>query len=175
MGRDKALLPSGDSNFINTLAATFLERLAPVIVVLGHHADEIRVALDPQVQVAVNDDYDRGMLSSLQTGLRAIPEDAPAAVFTLVDHPHLSRQTLREMLERFDDHPLVIPRYRGKRGHPVIVRRDVIGELLAIDPNGSPKPTIRAHYPQALFVDLDDPAIVEDIDTPADYAGSGEG
>ena len=170
MGRDKALLPVGDSNFINTLAATFLELLDPVVVVLGHHAEKIRSSLDERVQVTVNEDYDRGMLSSLQTGLRAIPEDAPAAVFTLVDHPHLRSETLRTLLEHYDGEPLAIPRYQGKRGHPVMVRRDVIEELLALDPDGSPKPVIRAHYPNALFLDLPDPAVTEDIDTPEDYS-----
>ncbi len=166
MGRDKALLPLGDSNFVNTLAATLLQRLDPVVVVVGHHADEVQTALDARVQIALNQDYDRGMLSSLQAGLRAIPENPSAAVFTLVDHPHLRLQTLDALLTAYAGQALAIPSFRGERGHPVIVRRDVIDELLALDPGDSPKPVVRAHYPEALFVDLDDPAITEDIDTP---------
>lgn len=166
MGRDKALLPLGDSNFINALARTFLAQLDPVVAVVGHHADEIRGALDPKLRIAVNQDYDRGMLSSLQTGLRAIPADSPAAVFTLVDHPNLRPETLRALLHEWRGEPLAIPRYRGERGHPVLLRRDVVEELLALEPTASPKPTVRGRYPEALFLDLDDPAIVEDIDTP---------
>lgn len=166
MGRDKALLPLGESNFVNTLASTFLEQLDPVVIVLGHHADEIRGVLDPRVQVAVNESYDRGMLSSLQTGLRAVPADAPAVVFTLVDHPNLRPETLRRLLDASGGEPLAIPTYRGERGHPIVLRRDVVEELLALEPTASPKSVVRGRYPEALFLELDDPAIVEDVDTP---------
>ena len=94
------------------------------------------------------------------------PADSPAAVFTLVDHPNLRPETLRALLHEWRGEPLAIPRYRGERGHPVLLRRDVVEELLALEPTASPKPAVRGRYPEALFLDLDDPAIVEDIDTP---------
>jgi molybdenum cofactor cytidylyltransferase len=173
MGRDKALLPLAGSTFLNTLVATFLSRLDPVIVVLGHHAERVAATLvpDPRLLVARNPDYDRGMLSSLQSGLHALPPDSSGAIFTLVDHPRLQPQTLaavRDALER--DNPLVvIPRYQGERGHPVALARQTIDELLALSPSDSPKTVIRSHRDRTLFLDLDDPAVTEDIDRPEQY------
>lgn len=170
MGRDKALLPSGDTTWIGRLVSVFLEELDPVVVVVGHHADEVAAAVPRGATVVRNRDYDRGMLSSLQTGLGAIPKEAPGAIFTLVDHPHLRPETLAAVVKAFDREapPMVIPRFQGERGHPVVVRRDVIDELLALPATASPKPVVRAHYEEATFLDLDDSAVTEDLDRPED-------
>ena len=100
-----------------------------------------------------------------------MPDDSQGAVFTLVDHPRLEIETLQAVLRHFAQSgaEVVIPRYGGQRGHPVAISRRVADELLAMPKSGSPKDVIRAHRSATAFVDLDDPAIVEDIDTPDDY------
>ena len=170
MGRDKALIPVGETTWLGRLANLFLEVLDPVIIVVGHHAEEVAQAAGPGPIVVRNPDYDRGMLSSLQTALRALPPEARGAVFTLVDHPHLQPESLAAVINAFEQSrpPMVIPRFNGERGHPVAVRRDIINELLRLDPESSPKPVVRSHYPRALFLDLDDPAVTEDLDRPSD-------
>ncbi len=171
MGRDKALLRWGETTFLGSLVSAFRLACDPVIVVLGHHAETIRPAARG-ARVVVNEGYDRGMLSSLQTGLRAVPDGAEAVVFTLVDHPGLRVETLSKLIaaSQESDPPLVSPTYRGRRGHPVLIRRVVIDELLALPPDASPKPVLRGRYPQAVFVEVDDPAVVADIDRPEDLA-----
>ncbi len=172
MGRDKALLPYGDSTFLGTLIDTFLTRLDPVVVVLGHHAEQIRERMpsDQRVRFVTNEDYGRGMLSSLQTGLREVETDS-GVVFTLVDHPSLRAETLAKVADVFEERSpvAVIPRYEGERGHPVAISRPLAAELLALPAESSPKQVLRNAYPRARFVDVDDPAVVEDIDVPAKY------
>ena len=173
MGRPKALLPLGDSTFLARLIDTFAGCCDPVIVVVGGDAEEVRAAVSgsPFAVSAFNPDHRLGMLSSLQTGLAQIPAAAPGVVFTLVDHPRLKAETLQAVLRRFAklDAEVVIPRYRGQRGHPVAVSRRVVDELLAMPKSGSPKDVIRGQRSATAFVDLHDPAIIEDIDTPEDY------
>ena len=178
MGRTKALLPLGDATFVDRLIQTFAGVCEPVIVVLGGDAEAVQAALPktPTVVAAFNPDHWIGMLSSLQTGLSRMPVDSPAVVFTLVDHPRLKATTLKSVVEQFTQSgaEIVIPRYRGQRGHPVVVSRRVADELLAAPKSVSPKDVIRRHREATVFVDLDDPAIVEDIDTPEDYRAVGE-
>jgi CTP:molybdopterin cytidylyltransferase MocA len=171
MGRDKALLPYHDSTFLASLVDVFLGPLCPVVVVLGHHADQLRAAAGG-AQVVVNEDYDRGMLSSLQTGLRALPGDLDGVAFTLVDHPGLRVETLSRLVEAFEasGKPLVLPTYRGERGHPALIAPRLVEELLALPPDGSPKPVLRAYYSEAEFVAVEDPSVVADIDRPEDLA-----
>ena len=172
MGRDKALLPHPQGGtFLARLCSVFSARLAPVIVVLGHHAQDIRISLkDSEVKQLINFDFDLGMLSSLQAGLTDLPADAPGCIFTLVDHPSLRPETLQTVIEAFDGDRIVIPRYRGRRGHPVALPPAVILELLALEATASPKDVIRRYRNQTIFLDLDDPAIVEDIDRPEDLS-----
>ena len=171
MGRDKALLPHGDSTFLASLVEVFRRRLDPVVVVLGHNAEQIRPAA-AGATVVVNEGYDRGMLSSLQTGLRALPWDIDGAVFTLVDHPGLRPATLDRLIEAFEKSRagLVLPRFDGERGHPAVVSRAVMGQLLTLPADASAKPVLRAQYGGAVFVDVDDPAVIADIDRPEDLA-----
>jgi len=173
MGRPKALLPLGDSSFLARLIETFASCCEPVIVVLGGDAEAVKAELpeSPPVVSAFNPDHQLGMLSSLQTGLAKLPDDSQGVVFTLVDHPRLKVETLQAVLQHFAQPgaEVVIPRHDGHRGHPVVISRRVADELLTMPKSGSPKDVIRAHRSATVFVDLDDPAIVEDIDTPDDY------
>jgi molybdenum cofactor cytidylyltransferase len=173
MGADKALLPFADSSFLEHLIRLFLPRVAPLVVVLGYHAEAIRgsIALRPGLRFAVNPDYRRGQLSSFQTGIRALPARARAALVTLVDHPAVAGTSLDMILAHFDPTApsLVIPRYQEERGHPVLLPRLLLDEISALPADASAKQVVRAHHPQAVFLDLADPGIVADIDTPAEY------
>jgi len=173
MGRPKPLLPLGGQTFLSAASNAFLEAFEPVIVVLGHEADEIEkeVGLDRRVQVVRNREYDRGMLSSLQCGIAALPPDAEAAAFTLVDHPAVRVSTLWALADHFrhSGADVVLPRCQGERGHPVIVKRTVLDELAAMPSGASPKPVLRERRTEASFLDVDDPGVVADVDTPEDY------
>jgi molybdenum cofactor cytidylyltransferase len=173
MGRDKALLPYGGSTFLNHLISIFHPRVDPLIVVLGHHATGIAASLVPVggLKIAINADYKRGMLTSLQAGLRAVPGDASSVMFTLVDHPAVSGTTIDRLIEEFlaSGQRLAIPRHAERRGHPVLLARGVAEEILALPLDSSAKDVIRGHRDETLFVDVDDPGVLRDIDLPADY------
>ena len=170
MGTDKALLPYDDTTFVEHLLGFFLARVSPVVVVLGYNAARIAAAVAPRpgLQVVVNQDYALGQLSSLQTGLRALPADAPAVLVTLVDHPAVRESTLDAILARASA-PLAVPRHQGRRGHPVLFSRRLIEELLALPPTASAKQVVHAHRDETILVEVDDPGILRDIDTPEDY------
>ncbi|MBI3698689.1 MAG: nucleotidyltransferase family protein [Acidobacteria bacterium] len=168
MGSDKALLDLQGVTFLDHILDLFLPRVSPVVVILGHHAQQIEAAIAPRpgLRFVVNLRYADGQLSSLQTGIRALPADAPAALLTLVDHPAVAPSTLDAILARALA-PLVIPRYQGRRGHPILLARALLDEILALPPTASAKDVVRAHA--AVELDLDDPGVLRDIDTPADY------
>jgi molybdenum cofactor cytidylyltransferase len=178
MGRDKALLDYRGSTFLNHLISLFLPRLSPVVVVLGHNAPAIRAVISASpatesadLRVVINDRYKLGMLSSLQAGIRALPPGAPGALFTLVDHPAVQGTTLDQLIEAFarGGAPHVIPRYQAKRGHPVAASRAILEEILALPAEASAKDAIHAHRPETRFLDVDDPGVITDVDSPPEY------
>src|SRR5262245_24474 len=120
MGFPKALLRLRGETFLDRLILTFSEQCSPVVVVLGAAADRIRSNIDyaERASIVLNDSYRSGQLTSLQCGLRAIPQGIEGVLFTLVDHPNIQPATLAALLK--PPCPLLrIPRYAGRRGHPV--------------------------------------------------------
>jgi molybdenum cofactor cytidylyltransferase len=164
MGHPKPLLQFEGQTFLDSLIERFEGICEPIIVVLGYAADQVRsgIARSAQVEIVVNPTPERGMLTSLQCGLASVTQDA---LFTPVDLPGISRKTIERLAAA--DGPVVIPAYQGRKGHPVRVSRAVIAELLALPVDAQARDGIRRH--DAQLIEVDDPRILHDVDTPADY------
>jgi molybdenum cofactor cytidylyltransferase len=167
MGRPKPLLRFEGETFLDRLVGRFAGIAQPVRVVLGYGADQVRagVAHGRSIEFVINPDPSRGMLSSLQRGLAGLPVETDGAFFMPVDLPHLRRTTVEALAAA--NGPLVIPAYCGRHGHPVRASRAIISELLALPWTAKASDVIHRH--RAVFLDVDDPGVLYDIDTPADY------
>jgi CTP:molybdopterin cytidylyltransferase MocA len=167
MGTPKALLEIDGVTFAERLARTFAAVCDPVLMVTGAVTG---VSAPPAVEVH-NPDWTQGQLSSLQAGLRAVPNEAPAAFFTPVDCPLFRASTVAQLWAAFERQPaaLVIPRQGGRRGHPVLAGPRAIADLLALAASAKARDAVHRLRPETVYVDVDDPGIFVDIDTPADY------
>jgi molybdenum cofactor cytidylyltransferase len=177
MGRPKALLPVGrrGETFFDRITHTLIAGgVDEVVVVVGADAVAIRAAISetPRVRLITNVDYERGQLTSLLAGLRAI--DRPgvsAALVTLIDCPLITvdnvRGLIRARMER--GAPIVRPGKDGRHGHPVIFGRELFDELRRADPAQGAKAVVHAHAADILEVPTDEEGAYIDIDTPEDY------
>jgi molybdenum cofactor cytidylyltransferase len=184
MGRPKALLPIDGVRFIEKIVTTLkLTRVGKIIVVLGHNADEMRHQMaDLPVELVVNPDYKLGQLSSLVAAIRRIQsrDDAAnvdGALVHLVDHPYISADLVNFMVDRFYQSKklIVVPRYRERRGHPVIFSRLIFPELLAAPLQEGAKAVVHAHRRETLEIATEDEGVTIDIDTPDEYRKRVEG
>jgi len=167
MGRPKALLPFRQGTFISVLAGTLGTYCSPVCAVFGFEAERLMGSAPPAVVAVKNPDYQQGMLTSLQAGLRAIGELPERILFTLVDHPAIAGETVLELLH--SRAALVIPRYAGKRGHPVIMGREIALEVMAEPATSKLNHVMDRHAGGIQYVDVDDPGVRDDIDDPRLY------
>ena len=170
MGSPKALLDFQGETFLDRLIAGLAPFCDPVVVVLGCEAPRIRARLKrPGRAVFVeNTDYRSGQLSSMQCGLRVLAPEGKAVLFTLVDHPNVQPSTLAALLAP-PRAALAIPRYRGRRGHPLFIGPELIPEFLALPPGAQAKTVVARHLDRVRWVDVDDPGILDDVDDPAAY------
>ena len=179
IGRPKALLrvePNGITflqAIVNSLRAGGIERIA---VVVGGHAAEIEAAMADiggGVVVARNPVYERGQLSSLLAGLDALDApDVDGVLVTLIDMPLVSAASVRALLDaasREPRPPVVRATYKGEHGHPVVFNREVFSELRTADETIGAKQVVRAHARTVVDLEVNDPGVVIDIDTPDDY------
>ena len=164
MGSPKALLRYGSETFLDTLIALFTARCSPVIAVLGAAAGEIRAGTKPAADFIANPEWQRGMTTSLQCGLRAVPAEAEGVLLTLVDHPAVAPQTLDALLHGAPAALLRVPRFEGRRGHPIWFSRRLISEFLALSADDAARDVVHAHASETEWIDVADSGIVADID-----------
>jgi molybdenum cofactor cytidylyltransferase len=175
MGRPKALLPIDGRTFIEKIVdALEKSSVAKVMVVLGHNADEMIQRIEHlPVEILVNPDYKLGQLSSLQVAVRRLERepDCDGMLVHLVDHPYVNTELVQTMIKRYEDTGklIVVPRYNGKRGHPVIFSRKLFSELLAAPVDQGAKAVVNAHRDDTLEIDTEAEGVTVDIDTPELY------
>ena len=174
MGRPKPLLevPAGSETFLDHLIATLGAHCQPVIAVLGHEAERIRAGTRRPAAFVLNENYAAGQLSSLQCGLRAVPPESGGVVFTPVDHALVKESTIGALVIAFSAHKdlIVAPQCHGRHGHPVCCARPIIDELLALPHTAQARDALHRHHAETLYLDVDDPAVVLDIDDPESYS-----
>jgi molybdenum cofactor cytidylyltransferase len=175
MGRPKALLEYQGETFLDRLVRLFSTHCRFVCAVLGHDAEQIArgMAQAAAPVLVLNPQPERGQLSSLQCGLRALPPTISAAFFHPVDIPGVSESTITRLAEAWAAAPtrtLVLqPAHGGQKGHPVLVAPVVIAELLALPADASAREILQQRAAQTLTVEVPDPLIRLDTDTPEEY------
>jgi molybdenum cofactor cytidylyltransferase len=93
-------------------------------------------------------------------------------MFTPADYPSIASETVARLAALFRQSKplLVVPRHNGRRGHPVCCARELIPEFLSLPAASQAREVIHRHARETLYVDVDDPGILRDIDDPAAYA-----
>ena len=168
MGRTKALLPLEGRTFVEVLIGRLTDAgVAPIVLVLGSAFDEVRQAVRLSLaRVIQNPDPARGQLSSILRGLDALAFDDLDGVFVApVDTPRVRVATLRRMLDAFPGRHLVVPTYRGRRGHPALFASSLFPVLRQAPPEIGARAVVHDRSDR-LELDTDDPAVVEDFDRP---------
>jgi molybdenum cofactor cytidylyltransferase len=175
MGSPKALLEYRGETFLDRLIRIFSRFCDPVIVVGGIHAGSIRKHLDSRENnraiLVVNPDPDRGQLSSLQTALAEVPDSATGFLFTPVDCPTVKESTIAALVAELRRHhaPFAIPRFEGKRGHPVCAARSTIAEFLALPATAETRAVVNRYEDRIEYLDVDDAGVLADIDNLEAY------
>ncbi len=167
MGQPKALLPFRGGTFLSVLAETLAVCGDRIFAVFGFQAEQLMKRAPGSVVAVENPNYREGMLTSLQAGLRAIGQLPDRILFTLVDHPAIARETVVKLLET--EAPIVIPRYAGKRGHPVLIRREIAQEILAEPSTSKLNIVMDRHAGEIHYIDTNDSGVRDDIDDPHLY------
>jgi molybdenum cofactor cytidylyltransferase len=169
MGFPKALLEFRGETFLDRLIGIFAAHCSPVVAVLGAEAARIRAGLRSAegALVVENPDYRLGQITSMQRGLREVPPDTSGVLFTLVDHPNVRSSTLAELIR--ERATVAVPRYGGRRGHPLYFSRELVAEFLALGSASSARTVLERHAAEIRYVDVDDPGILDDVDDPEAY------
>ena len=172
-GRPKQLLDWGGVPLLAHVADEALAAgLAPVVVALGSHAEAARVALGERpVHAVVNWRWSEGLSTSVQVRLMALPPQTEAAILMQCDQPLLTADLLRTLVARFEETgaAIVHPTHAGRRGTPTLFARRLFPELAAVSGDQGGRALIARHAGEVATVEVADPDVLADVDTPADF------
>lgn len=170
----KALLPW----FGRPLIQYQLEQIAAVApahiaLVTGFHAERVAPYVNTVagVHVVQNPDPARGRSSSIVQGVRSLPNTLSAFAIVNVDQPCAASILTQLIAASATAGKLItLPRYRGKRGHPPLFANALRSALLHVrEETQGLKAVTRSHRADTAYVDIDDPSVVWNLNTPADY------
>lgn len=171
MGRLKQLLPLCGRPVVRVVVERVAPRVNEVVVVVGHRAEEVRRALfDSPARCVHNADFAMGMSTSVACGVLAAP-DADAWLICLGDQPGVADGPIAAVLAAAaaSGRGIVVPTWDGRWGHPILLRSRYREEVLALGGERGLNVVTRGHPDDTLAVPVADQAVVEDMDTPADY------
>jgi CTP:molybdopterin cytidylyltransferase MocA len=170
MGAPKALLPWGKVSLLEyTVEQTRAAGADEVVVVLGPATGHLQVG----ATIVFNPAPERGRSASIRLGAAAIQAKPTAILIQSVDQPvpSLVIQALFEAVG--GEVKVAVPTYQGRRGHPICVAGDVLGELRAVsEVDQGLRAVVRRHAAQLREVPVDTPAVLWNLNDPASYAAA---
>lgn len=176
MGRKKLLLNlNGKTLIVSILDALNNASIDEQVVVVGHKSEEILEAVESKletIKIAVNTDYEQGMISSFQKGLELLTS-VDSTFLVLGDEPIVDSDFLYLMIQEMENNQnkalIISPIYKGKKGHPLLFHRKLFEEIQKLRAPQTLRDVIHIYADRMIVVDAPEWTIM-DIDTSEDYA-----
>lgn len=168
MGRQKMLMPWGNSTVLGAVIAT-LRKAGLDDILIVTNSETANSTSDFQLPIVLNNSGE--MLASIQNGLKSAKPSAEAALICLGDQPQIEAGSVGAVCGAYAMRKsnLVVPSYQMRRGHPWLVARPLWEKILALDESQSMREFFNLHAGEIEYVNLDTPTILQDLDTPEDY------
>jgi molybdenum cofactor cytidylyltransferase len=179
----KLLLPLGDRPVLaHVITATLTSHARPIILVLGHRAEQVRAAIahyvaHPSITLVENPNYLQGMSTSLRLGLQILMQDSyrsespsyspTGALVILGDQPLMTPQILDTLIEarQTTGKRIIAPLYNGKRGNPVLFDASLFSELMEVTGDEGGRSVIERHRQDVATVEVGNTVATYDVDT----------
>jgi molybdenum cofactor cytidylyltransferase len=176
MGGKKQLTPWPTAAGTMPLVAAAYEAIRPIcdemVVVLGHEADAVALALGGRSFHRAESDPHAPMFDSIRAGIRVAQRINANAAIVLQpgDHPEVARSTLDSLTNWSLKRPVqtIIPEYAGRGGHPIVIPPHIAALLIEAECPAGLGQFWLDHPDLCHRVPIDDAKVVRDIDTPAD-------
>jgi molybdenum cofactor cytidylyltransferase len=179
MGRPKLALPLGGRSVLERVIDAVRQGGAEhVLVVIGPHVPELEpLAHSAGAAVLRLTEETADMRATVEHGLRHLemqfhPNAEENWLLLPADHPTLAAAVVRELIEtraHNPKHSILIPTFAGKRGHPALIAWKHVAGIRTLPPGVGLNVFLRQHPEATCELPLA-AAVLEDLDTPEDYA-----
>ena len=173
MGLPKMLLTFSGMTMIEKVITNVSEsKIDKIIMVLGAYRDALVELISKlPVKYCYNDNYKKGMLSSVQCGFRNLSSVCRAVLVFQGDQPLITSNAINEVIEAYlsSGKGIVIPVYKGRRGHPLLIDIKYRDEIEKLNPDKGLRSLACMFSDDVLEVDTNESGILTDFDTYEQY------
>ena len=175
MGQSKINLPWGNTTVLGHIIKVLDEAgidesvvvtgVSPVEFEQDNLGHPVRFIQNPQAAQS-------GMLTSLRVGLSELQPECGAALVTLGDQPQIEVHVVKALLRAYQSAvcPILVPSFQNRRGHPWLLGKNFWEEVNNLDQTKTMRDFLNLHAEEIVYVGVDTASILQDLDTPADYA-----
>ncbi len=185
-GRHKLLLPlEGRPVLAHVIDATLASQARPIVLVLGHHAKQVRTHLSaytaaPEIIIVENPNYLEGMSTSMRIGIQEIISNGyrkyyqgsknagiDSALIMLGDQPLITPKIIDALIaaRNISGKRIIAPLYAGKRGNPLVFDASLFTELMAVTGDEGGRSVVERHKQELATIELGDIMANYDVDT----------
>ncbi len=182
-GRHKLLLPLDDRPVLaHVIDATLASQARPIIVVLGHQADEVRLQIKPytthpDITLVDNADYLQGMSTSMCMGVQVLMSSGykkqtfsyhvDSVLIMLGDQPMITSRVIDTLIiaYRTTGKRIIAPLYDGKRGSPVLFDMSLFPELMEVTGDEGGRTVLERHRQDVELIEMGSALANYDVDT----------
>jgi molybdenum cofactor cytidylyltransferase len=173
MGSPKLLLTFRGKTMIENVIGNVKESAVDnILVVLGAYGEGLLgLVANSCVRYCYNDNYKEGMLSSVKCGFNNLPADFDAVLVFQGDQPMITQAVINAVIDayRSSGRGIVVPVYKKKRGHPILINHKYRYEIEKLDMREGLRSLAYQFSDDVMEVETEDPGILRDIDTCEDY------
>jgi molybdenum cofactor cytidylyltransferase len=173
MGMNKLSLPWGKKTVLeHCLRVLLSSQIGEVLVVVNKQTWELGQRLiGPRVTLVYNPQSKKGMSTSIRKGIQAMDQKSRAVLIALGDHPLLKANTVNDLIRAYVEKKgtIIVPVFRGKRGHPVLFDGKYGKELLKLKNDVGARALLERHGKEVYEVNSKSEGVVVDIDTWEEY------
>lgn len=173
-GENKLLFPMNGIPMIDRICKSVeAADFNPILVVIGFEKNSVRFALkDRNVEFIHNEEWQRGMSTSIKKGISSLPRDVSGSLIVLGDMPFISTLTflrLKSVFEEYNGKKIIYPTYHSHQANPVLFPKKYFDEILSISGDRGCKSILERHKKDSITFPVTSDEVILDCDTKEDY------
>lgn len=170
MGENKLLLKYRDKYIIEYVMEAVTSCNFKSVLLVGKDENVLNLANNKGIKTLRNIEAHLGQSQSIKLGIKNSSDEEGYMFFT-GDQPFIDKHTINLLLNEFYKYndKIIVPRFKGRRGSPVIFSKGFSDELLALEGDKGGSVVINNNLERVRFVEIENPMALTDIDTKEDY------
>jgi len=142
-----------------------------IIVVTGHQKQIIKkiIKKNKKIKFVFNKHFKSGMSSSIKKGLLNMSKKTEYFFICLGDMPKINRKIYDKIIHHRSNHDIIVPMYKGKRGHPVLFNKKMKEKIMTIKGDSGAKKILDYHKKNSLKIKINNKNILKDLDTEMSF------